>query len=436
MRLRPSGQEAGYISSTSKRRHILVVVAIVTAVLSVAGLALSTRIKSPAEAASEAGPPVATILTAPVERRVLSTTVVLRGKVSAAQRVEVTPASAVNSARLVITGVRVRPGATVRHGQVLAEVSARPVIALRGALPSYRDLKPGDNGRDVEQLQIALRLSGYQIDDVDGRFGSDTKRSLDSFYRQIGFDAALAGDPEAVKSARATVKAAERRLDAAVTQAAKSKSGSTPTADDAEVRYAREDLASARSALADAEASSGPMLPLSEVVYLPSFPARVVASTAVVGGEVKAPMMTLETGALRVIGDLLPADRGLVRKGLPVAIVAESNDLSAKGVVSSVGGDAEGLVRTVIQPSKPLPSQWSGQDVRLTITAAKTSGPVLIVPQAAVSAGADGRSYVFVLEAGDKRRRVPVRAGVSADGFVGVSPLSGGLVVGDQVVIG
>lgn len=147
-----------------------------------------------------------------------------------------------------------RPGATARHGQVLAEVSGRPVITLRGALPSYRDLKPGDNGRDVEQLQNALRLSGYQIDDVDGRFGSDTKRSLDSFYQQIGFDAVEAGDPEAVK-----YKAAERRLDTAVTQAEKSKPGSTPTADDAEVRYAREDLASARSALADAEASSGPM---------------------------------------------------------------------------------------------------------------------------------------------------------------------------------
>jgi multidrug efflux pump subunit AcrA (membrane-fusion protein) len=121
---------------------------------------------------------------------------------------------------------------------------------------------------------------------------------------------------------------------------------------------------------------------------------------------------------------------------MPVAMVAESNNLSARGVVSSVGGDAKGLVPTVIQPSNPLPAQWGGQDVRLTITAAETSGPVLSVPQAAVSAGADGQSYVFVLEAGRERRRVPVTAGVSADGFVEVSPLSDGLVVGDQVVIG
>jgi HlyD family secretion protein len=432
MRLRPSGQAAGSISSTSKRRRILVVVIIGAAVLSLGGLALSTRIKSPGDAASETEPPVATTLTAPVEHRVLSTTVVLRGKVFAAQQVEVTPSSAVNSARLVITGLRMRPGATVRNGQVLAEVSGRPLIALRGAIPSYRDLKPGDNGQDVKQLQNALRLSGFQIDDVAGRFGSDTKRSLGAFYKRIGFDAAEAGDAEAMKSARTTVKTAKRRLEAAMKQAERSK----PGADDAEVRYAQEDLASARSALADAEASSGPMLPLSEVVYLRAFPARVVASTAVVGGEVKAPMMTLETGAMRVIGDLMPADRGLVRKGLPVAMVAESNDLSARGVVSSVGGAAVGLAPTVIQPSKPLPAPWAGQDVRLTITAATTSGPVLVVPQAAVSAGADGQSYVFVSEAGHERRRVPVKAGVSANGFVEVSPLSGGLVVGDQVVIG
>jgi peptidoglycan hydrolase-like protein with peptidoglycan-binding domain len=432
MRLRPSGHEAGSISATYKRRRILVVVVVGAAVLSLGGLALSTQIKSPGEVASETEPPVATTLTAPVEQRVLSTTVVLRGKVFAAQQVEVTPSSAVNSARLVITGVRVRPGATVRHGQVLAEVSGRPLIALLGTIPSYRDLKPGDNGRDVKQLQNALRLSGFQIDDVDGRFGADTKRSLGAFYKRIGYVAAEAGDAEAMKFARAAVKTAKRRLEAAMKQAEESNS----SADDAEVRYAREDLASARSALAEAEASSGPMLPSSEAVYLPSFPARVVASTAVVGGEVKAPMMTLETGALRVVGDLLPADRGLVRAGMPVAIVAESNSLSTRGVVSSVGGDANGLVPTVIQPSKPLPAQWSGQDVRLTITAAKTSGPVLSVPQAAVSAGADGQSYVFVLEAGHERRRVPVTAGVSADGFVEVSPLSDGLVVGDQVVIG
>jgi hypothetical protein len=432
MRLRLSGQKAGFISSTSKRRRIFVVVAIGAAVLSLVGLALSTRIKSPGDAASEAEPPVATTLTAPVEYRVLSTTVVLRGKVSAAQRVEVTPSSAVNSARLVITGVRVRPGATVRDGQVLAEVSGRPLITLRGAVPSYRNLKPGDNGRDVKQLQSALRLSGFQIGDVDGRFGADTKRSLGAFYKRIGYDAAEAGDAEAMKSARATVKTAKRRLEAAMRQAERSKS----SADDAEARYAREDLASALSALADAEASSGPMLPLSEVVYLRSFPALVVASTAVVGSGVKAPMMTLETGAMRVIGDLSPADRGLVRMGMPVAMVAESNDLSARGVVSSVGGDAAGSVPTVIQPSKPLAAPWAGQDVRLTITAAKTSGPVLVVPQAAVSAGADDQSYVFVAEAGQERRRVPVKAGVSANGFVEVSPLSGGLVVGDPVVIG
>jgi multidrug efflux pump subunit AcrA (membrane-fusion protein) len=303
---------------------------------------------------------------------------------------------------------------------------------LRGAIPSYRDLKPGDNGRDVKQLQNALRLSGFQINDVNGRFGSDTKRSLGAFYKRIGFDAAEAGDAEAMKSARATVKTAKRRLEAAMRQAERSKSSS----DDAEVRYAREDLASAWSALADAEASSGPMLPSSEVVYLRSFPARVVASTAAVGGGVKAPMMTLETGAMRVIGDLSPADRGLVRSGMPVAMVAESNDLSARGVVSSVGGDAEGLAPTVIQPLKPLPAPWAGRDVRLTITTAKTSGPVLVVPQAAVSAGADDQSYLFVAEAGQERRRVPVEVGVSANGFVEVSPLSGGLVVGDPVVIG
>ena len=46
------------------------------------------------------------------------------------------------------------------------------------------------------------------------------------------------------------------------------------------------------------QSTSGAMVPMSEVVFLPDFPARVDKLTAVVGADVAAPLITLSSGAL------------------------------------------------------------------------------------------------------------------------------------------
>ncbi|KJY34064.1 hypothetical protein VR46_33090, partial [Streptomyces sp. NRRL S-444] len=85
--------------------------------------------------------------------------------------------------------------------------------------------------------------------------------------------------------------------------------------------------------------------------------------------------------------------------------------------------DSGGYALTV-KPDQTLDPRLSGQGVRLTVTAASSGEPVLVVPLSAVSAGADGRTTVTVLgkdpAAADARRRVEVRAGMSADGMVQV----------------
>lgn len=67
-------------------------------------------------------------------------------------------------------------GGEVVEGDVVVEVSGRPVFVLEGTAPMYRSLRPGMSGADVVQLQVALARLGYEPD-ADGVFGEATKAS-------------------------------------------------------------------------------------------------------------------------------------------------------------------------------------------------------------------------------------------------------------------
>jgi HlyD family secretion protein len=101
-------------------------------------------------------------------------------------------------------------------------------------------------------------------------------------------------------------------------------------------------------------------------------------------------------------------------------------------------GDQPGrpYVRVVATPRSRLGPAWFGQDVRLTVTSARTAAPVLVVPLSAVSAGVDGRTTVSRISAGGTVTRIEVRAGMSGGGFVEITPVSRPLVAGDRVLVG
>jgi Tfp pilus assembly protein PilX len=498
----PDGAEPAAPVRMTRRRWVAAV-AVGSTLLAVAGFAASQVIKSPAQAAADTEPPAADVLTAPVERRVLKETVVLRGTVAAGESVTVTPVASgeEGAAEPVVTKLPVGAGDTVRAGQVLLEVSGRPVIALPGRLPVYRDLKPGAKGDDVAQVQKALRDLGHGTgSDASGTFGPGTKAALQSFYAGLGYDPrdAVDDDGEAVESAEQGVRAAERALeqaqsaaDAASSAAAapapsvspgtegsgstgatgsgsggadsSGGSGSGSSGGDAEARraveWAQEDLATARQALADAQAAAGPMLPAGEVVFLPGFPARVDSVSARVGAPVTGGVMTVSAGQLVVQGYLQERQKGLVRAGQPVEILAERTGRTVAGKVRSVsetldegqeqdgaateGTDAERAPAAaqgypvVVEPGKPLDRSLAGQEVRLTVEAGSTDGKALVVPVTAVSVGPDGKSAVTVVAADGTQRRVQVRAGTQGDGYVEVVPVGGGrLAPGALVVTG
>src|SRR5437764_492517 len=82
----------------------------------------------------------ATVLTAAVERRILTSTLIERGTVVADREVSVTPPAEAGLPVQVVTSVSSRDGDTVRPGQVVLAISGRPLIVLQGRLPPYRDL--------------------------------------------------------------------------------------------------------------------------------------------------------------------------------------------------------------------------------------------------------------------------------------------------------
>ncbi|WP_282701118.1 peptidoglycan-binding protein [Streptomyces sp. CC219B] len=458
------------------RRRWVAAVAAGSTLLAAAGFAASQVIKSPAQAAADTKPPAADVLTAPVERRVLKETVVLRGTVAAGQSVTVTPAvgGGESAAEPVVTKLPVNAGGTVRAGQLLLEVSGRPVFVLKGELPVYRDLKPGAKGDDVAQVQQALRDLGHGTgNDVSGTFGAGTKAALQAFYAGLGYDPrpAVDDDGEAVEAAEQGVRAAERALEQAQSAAETAEEGQEQDGEDGEdttggagnaeaertIEWAQEDLQTARQALTEAQAAAGPMLPAGEVVFLPGFPARVDSVSATIGARVTGGVMTVSAGKLVVRGYLQERQKGLVRAGQRVEILAERSGTTVPGEVRSVaktldagqeqgGTSANGTdgerapaapqgYPVVVEPGKPLDPALAGQEVRLTVEAGSTAGKALVVPVTAVSVGSDGKSVVTVVAAGGTQRRVPVRAGTQGDGYVEVVPVGGGRLESGALVV-
>ena len=379
-----------------RRRTIVLAVVIVALIAAVGGLLISTTIKSPADVAAQTQPPGLTELTATVHRQVISSTVLAQGVVSQPAEVSGPAASGggggagASGTQPIVTRIFLHPGAEVGPGSVILEVAGRPVLAFPGTVPAYRNLIPGETGEDVAELQVALEEVGLGVgDDTSGVYGPGTASAVAAFYQDIGYSAPMIS--------------------------------TGPKAD------------------------RGAMMPLSEFMFIPRFPAHVASIGAKVGGTASAKLVTLSMGNPAVAGQLNPNDRGLIRPGMKVTITNTVTGKSVRGRITSVksrtetkGSISGGIFLPMrIRPSKPLSTSLIGQNVTLTITAAHSSGPVLAVPEAAVFASVNGSTYVTKVMGAHSQVRVPVRTGITGDGLVEVTPVSGGtLAAGDAVITG
>jgi hypothetical protein len=188
-----------------------------------------------------------------------------------------------------------------------------------------------------------------------------------------------------------------------------------------------------------------PMVPRAEIMFVPRFPARVIKVAGPVGKQASGSLATLSMGRPGVAGQLTPTDGALVRAGLAVTVTDPATGLARRGWIISVAlrttaahSRSGGVyLPAKVRTSRPLPLAMIGQDVSLSITTARSDGPVLAVPEAAIFARADGRLYVTKLTGTGAGVQVPVRILVTGNGAVGVAPAGGGaLAAGDRVAIG
>ncbi len=317
-------------------------------------------------------------------------------------------------------------GQTIPNGEQLAEIDGEPMFALTGRVPAWRDITPGESGPDVAELQKALASLGYYA-------GGDTP----------GFFGTATEDAVALYYEHL---------------------GYTPP-------------------------STGGV-PLTDVIFLPSLPAKVVAVNGAKGQQPGQPFLELAArGSLALTGELPPAYAGQVKTGLKVKIFDEVTGIHATGTIADVGtattitpigaivnvgggaasassaesaagstgsGSAGSGLRQsgssnsgsaanpggtpfiplAVNPSKPLPAALNGENVLVTVETGRTEGPVLTVPVAAIVTTGSGTSYVTVAGADGKQTQVAVTPGISENGYVQVTPAKAGkLAAGDSVVV-
>lgn len=432
-------------------------------------MVVSFFIKSPAQRAADEAPPVPSTLTAQVDERVLQQTLTVRGTVQPAANVSVLPGIS-SSTAAIVTALPKPVGSTVALGDVVAQVSGRPIIALGGATPAYRNMTPGATGADVKQLQDALAALGYlPAVGADGVFGSATKTAVVALYKDRGFDPASTGDTDpgeasALQAARSAVATAKQAL--AEDQLSLEQSADATSSKQARLRISFDQTAlhSAEQALAELDATTGVEVPLAEVAFVPSFPATVGGINSGVGsnlaGSTEA-LLSLSCGSLAVVATVPSGSQKGLAIGQEARIEDDINRRNATGMVESVGPftaasnvdhkqAANGAVQAgsqssastagypvMVTPAAPLDANWLSRDVRLTIVLGQSDGPTLIVPVAAIKAGPKSTTFVTVLGEGGRLRDVMVRPGLVSAGEVSVQVTGqSNLKKGDRVVTG
>jgi peptidoglycan hydrolase-like protein with peptidoglycan-binding domain len=163
-------------------------------VLALAAWFIGGQIRSPAQIAAETSAPDPSAITVPVEQRVLSSDVIVRGTVRYGSPQPVVLATSeskqsnASSSPVDIVTNPPRRGARVGEGSVAMTVSGRPVFVMRGAQAAHRDLGPGKRGPDVRQLEQALNRMGFFPGRIDGRFDGQTAGAVASFYEKRGWE--------------------------------------------------------------------------------------------------------------------------------------------------------------------------------------------------------------------------------------------------------
>ena len=363
---------------------------VVAVVVTTGALAFAAgRFTSPEQRAARDRPPAPTELTVPIQRRNLTETLVGRFTVAGAITQTITLPSGAGSDRPVVTSAPLTAGSELVHGAVVAHVAGQPVIAFEGPFNPYRDLRQADTGPDVELVQRNLAAMGFNVR-VSGVLDAATERGLRSLMGRLGARPPAPASPTVAEDGTAS------RPDPMV------------------------------------------LLPAGRWIAVADLPARVAATTIVVGGDLatEPATITAASGPL-VLATRLPVDAGdRIGPGMSASVAFDDGSAATGSVVtaSPSGPTADGrdeLWTIAIDPA-PDPAR-NGAAGRVEVALAQAP-EALTVPIAALDRDAEGATAVVVVE-GRERRTVRVTVGVQVDGWVELEDPDPALSPGVRVLL-
>ena len=306
--------------------------------------------------------------------------------------------------------------------EVEAQIASRALIVL--------DPRQPESARKAANARLELARAAAQKAQLDGKVAVQAAER----------DAKLAAEQlklvtEQLELAEAAVKSIALEGEMAVRSAV---DALKITEFDAKLAAARANQLAAD--LTRAKSKLGVQVPADEIVFIPALPVRVKEITARVGGPATGNVMSV-TDNLLVIDSSLPLDSApLVKPGMPVDISEQALGVKATGIVDMVASapgthGVDGYhIYFKVRVDKTT-TRLQGYSLRLTIPVKSSGRAVTAVPTSALSLAVDGTSRVQIKN-NDALEYVVVEPGLSADGYVEVTPVNGSLTSGQLVVVG
>ncbi|MGB8196903.1 MAG: peptidoglycan-binding domain-containing protein [Acidimicrobiales bacterium] len=289
----------------------------------------------------------------------------------------------------IVTQLNVHRGSDVTEGSWIMAVAGRPIVALTGSIPAYRDMSMGETGVDIEELQQSLHQLGYGTEpDAVGVFGSGTEVAVRQMYQRLGF----------------------------------------------------------APALENARQASSAFVPRGEVLFVPTLPEQLVALDVKLGGTVPSSgtVGQLGSGTIVIEGGAELGTQTNIRPGQTATIYSNISNDSVTATVTSVASQpttsassGDSTYAVTLKPTSPENArQLVDQNVQVTVKTATSRSKTWIVPVAAITTTANGDSFITVMGKSGREATIRVSPGLVAGGQESVLPLDGHLREGDEVVVG
>ncbi|MFJ2595593.1 peptidoglycan-binding domain-containing protein [Streptomyces erythrochromogenes] len=477
----PAERSAGRARRRTRRGFVIAAAVIVLFGSSGSVWWIASQARTPEQRASNAAAPPPSRITGKVSDQQLVEKMELTGKVETASRTTITGVQPQGTSRAVVTALPATSGKTLKAGAVVAEVSGRPVLLLPGRFPAYRDLKAGDKGPDVQQLQRALQpLYGTA---VNGTYGQGTVEAVRKLYVAAGYEASSGpgqGPSQSGGGASGGGRAPSGTAAGAAPRGGAETDGGTGAAPAANGAASTAPTRGTDAPPASGPAKPGELLPAAEVAYVSTLPATVVQVTAAVGDAADKPLAVLGSGGRQVRATLTADQRSRLRD-LPNDAVIRFGTGPYEGREGSLGslagpsdaksGDQQGNAKTggqdgggtsgaaatagagagngsggggggggggagqheaLFVPSGSEAKEGAVQQISVELR--RSPKGALTVPVSAVWTDLGGASTVTVAENG-KERNVPVEVLFTHEGLTALNALDADLGAGQTVVL-